>query len=204
MYSVYEEVYSELEIKKSKFICYIVNVNSEQDVQDFILKVKKEHPNARHSPYAYRLNNTERAYDDGEPSQTSGLPILNVLIQNKLTNTLAIVVRYFGGIKLGAGGLVRAYSSACANTVKIAKITKLIAAHKCIIKSEYSDVDKIKYILNQENIKVEDIKFERFVNFHISVADEKLGNLENKIKAYNHLIDFQVNESITLVTKSDD
>ena len=100
--------------KKSRFIANIFHVENIEQVEEQLNKIKKQHYSARHNCYAYRIIKNdmiiEKSSDDGEPGGTAGVPILNVLEKEKLTNVLAIVVRYFGGIKLGAGGLVRAYS----------------------------------------------------------------------------------------------
>ena len=107
----------ELEISKSRFIAYKKELTSLEEVKAFLLQLKKEHKKARHICYAYVYKNeivSEKCSDDGEPSGTAGYPILNVIKKKNLTNVLVAVVRYFGGIKLGAGGLTRAYTKACA------------------------------------------------------------------------------------------
>lgn len=109
-----------LEINKSKFFAYKYDLNSVDEVKDIINSLKKEHKKARHFCYAYVFNKdmiSEKCSDDGEPSGTAGYPILNVIKKKNLTNILVVVVRYFGGIKLGAGGLTRAYTKACAGVL---------------------------------------------------------------------------------------
>ena len=105
-----------IEIKKSKFIGYYYEINSTDEAKQIIEELKKEHKKARHIPYAYKVNNTAKKTDDKEPSGTCGTPILNVLERNNLNNHLLIIVRYFGGTKLGAGPLLRSYNK-CANDV---------------------------------------------------------------------------------------
>ena len=107
-----------LEIKKSKFIAYYYEVNSVEEIKEILEDLKKEHKKARHIPYAYKIDNNIKKSDDKEPSGTSGMPILNIIEKNNLNHTLIAVVRYFGGIKLGAGGLIRAYSNAAKEVVK--------------------------------------------------------------------------------------
>ena len=110
----------ELEINKSKFLAYKLELNSTEQVKPFIENLKKEHKKARHFCYAYVFNReivSEKCSDDGEPGGTAGYPILNVIKKKNLTNVLVAVVRYFGGIKLGAGGLTRAYTKACAGVL---------------------------------------------------------------------------------------
>ena len=110
-----------IEIKKSKFIGQLFNVSSQEEILSILQETKKEHKKATHICYAYRLSSpfSEKTFDDGEPSGTAGKPILNVLQKQDRHNCLLIVVRYFGGIKLGAGGLVRAYSKTASETLKI-------------------------------------------------------------------------------------
>jgi len=111
----------ELEISKSRFIAYKLDINSLEEVKPFLQQLKKEHKKARHICFAYVFNKdivSEKCSDDGEPGGTAGYPILNVIKKKNLTNTLVAVVRYFGGIKLGAGGLTRAYTKATAEVLK--------------------------------------------------------------------------------------
>ncbi len=107
-----------LEIKKSKFIAYYYEVDSTKEVKKILEDLKKEHKKARHIPYAYKIDQEIKKSDDKEPSGTSGMPILNILEKNNLNHTLIAVVRYFGGIKLGASGLIRAYSNAAKEVIK--------------------------------------------------------------------------------------
>lgn len=110
----------EIVINKSRFIAYRYDLNSINDVEDILSKLKKEHKKATHICYAYvysRDSVREKACDDGEPNGTAGYPILNVIKKKNLTNTFVAVVRYFGGIKLGAGGLTRAYTKATAEVL---------------------------------------------------------------------------------------
>ena len=112
-----------IEIKKSKFITYLHRTQDEQEAKDFLKAIKKEHPNANHHCTAMIIGNIMRSNDDGEPSQTAGHPMLDVLMHNEMQDILAVVVRYFGGIKLGTGGLVRAYSSSISQALKVATLT---------------------------------------------------------------------------------
>ena len=107
-----------LEIKKSKFIAYYYEVDAVEEVGKILEELKKEHKKARHIPYAYKIEGYIKKSDDKEPSGTSGMPILNIIDKNNLNHTLIAVVRYFGGIKLGAGGLVRAYSNSAKEVIK--------------------------------------------------------------------------------------
>ncbi len=106
------------EIKKSKFISYYYQIDNENDVKEILNNLKDEHKKARHIPYAYILNNTAGKSDDKEPKNTAGLPIYNLMIQNNLVNKAIFVVRYFGGTKLGAGNLLRAYLTTSKEVLK--------------------------------------------------------------------------------------
>lgn len=110
-----------IEIKKSKFIGYVYKVDNFSDIKNILDTLKVEHRKASHICYAYKLigdNYTEKAFDDGEPNGTAGKPILNVINKQNLSNIMIVVVRYFGGIKLGAGGLVRAYTKAASHALQ--------------------------------------------------------------------------------------
>ncbi len=109
---------SQIEIKKSKFIGLYYEVNSIDEVKIILEELKKEHKKARHMPYAYKIGNTAKKTDDKEPTNTAGLPIYNIIERKNLNNCLIVVIRYFGGIKLGAGGLLRAYSETANNVTK--------------------------------------------------------------------------------------
>lgn len=107
-----------LEIKKSKFIGLYYQVDTIEEIKTILEQLKKEHKKARHLPYAYKIDNLIKKSDDKEPSNTAGLPILNIIEKNNLNHVLIVVIRYFGGIKLGAGGLIRAYSNAAREVIK--------------------------------------------------------------------------------------
>ena len=106
------------EIKKSKFYAFNYSVDSTEEINTILDSLKKEHKKARHIVYAYKIDGIEKKYDDGEPSGTAGLPLYNIINKKKLNHILIVVVRYFGGIKLGAGGLLRAYNTAGSDVTK--------------------------------------------------------------------------------------
>ncbi len=111
----------EEEIKKSRFICHVKRVTSEEEAREFITSIKKEHYKANHNCSCFIIgenSDIKRSSDDGEPSGTAGVPMLTVLENNELTNVVAVVTRYFGGVKLGAGGLIRAYTEAVAKAIR--------------------------------------------------------------------------------------
>lgn len=199
MKSIVGEQVCEIEIKKSRFICYLANVNSEEEAKAYIANIKCEHPSAAHHCSAYRVGSIERASDDGEPSQTAGMPMLNVLTHNELVNTIAVVVRYFGGIKLGAGGLVRAYTDSVVTAIDEAEVASLTPGVRCKIKGTYSDIDKINYILKQVNIINYQVDYEQSVIFKVEMSKTKFDEVKTEIINYNHLIKFEDIEDIIVV-----
>ncbi len=199
MKSLIEEQITEIEIKKSRFICYLKNINNEAEAKQYIADLKRLHPQAAHHCSAYRVGSIERANDDGEPSQTAGMPMLNVLSHNDLINTIAVVVRYFGGVKLGAGGLVRAYSDSVVAAIDQAQIANLTPGYKLSIKAGYSDIDKINYILNQFGITDYQVEYGQVIIYSLSISELKYYDLEQRIKEFNHLIKIEIIENIIVV-----
>lgn len=152
MYTIKEDEKNELIINKSKFITHIYNVDNKEQINNILSKLKDEYKDATHYCYAYIIGNEKRFNDDKEPSHTAGMPILNVLEQKKLNNVLAVVIRYFGGIKLGAGGLVRAYSNSVSKALDKCKIISLLKEYKLRIEFSYEDIDSINYYLRDNKI----------------------------------------------------
>ena len=152
----------ELEIKKSIFLATLIPVKNEEEAQEAIAKMKKEKRDATHNCYAYRLG-TERFYeksgDDGEPQGTAGHPMLHVLQMNELTNTLAIVTRWFGGIKLGAGGLTRAYTQSLADAVKEADLVRYTPHEKYTVSFPYTTAGAFENHIKGTDIIVKDRQF---------------------------------------------
>ena len=152
MFTIKENVQDELIINKSKFLTYVYKINSVECVMNNLNNLKKIHKDASHYCYAYSLKNIKKASDDGEPLHTAGLPILNVIENKKLDNVLVVVVRYFGGIKLGAGGLVRAYTKETKNALIKAEITPIKEIKKVRITFDYNNVNYVNYLLKNNKI----------------------------------------------------
>lgn len=152
----------ELEIKKSIFLATLISVKNEEEAQEAIAKMKKEKRDATHNCSAYRIG-TERIYekssDDGEPQGTAGHPMLHVLQMNELTNTLAIVTRWFGGIKLGAGGLTRAYTQSLADAVKEADLVRYTPHEKYTVSFPYTTAGAFENHIKGTDIIVKDRQF---------------------------------------------
>lgn len=152
MFTIKNEEINEYIINKSKFISFSYKINNEKDAINKINEIKKIYKDATHVCYAYVTGNIKRFNDDNEPGGTAGMPILNVLDNKKLDNILVIVVRYFGGIKLGAGGLVRAYSNAANEVIKNNNIIPIKKIFKKRIVFDYSNINNVNYVLKDYDI----------------------------------------------------
>ena len=157
MYRLKENHVEEFEIKKSRFLCYVHRCESEVDARAYIAEIKKMHPNATHHCYAFIIgeqNEIQRSNDDGEPSGTAGVPMLEVLAKQKMQDIVAISVRYFGGIKLGAGGLIRAYAKSVALALQHATFTKRVTLQQYEISFSYELIGKIDYYMRQHDLPI--------------------------------------------------
>lgn len=161
-----------IEIKKSKFITYLHRTQDEQEAKDFLKVVKKEHPNANHHCTAMIIGNIVRSNDDGEPSQTAGHPMLDVLLHNQMQDILVIVVRYFGGIKLGTGGLVRAYSSSVQEALKQATLTQVTTLEEYQIQFSYDLIGKLDHFFRTQNIEIIEKEYDENVTYHFLVSSD--------------------------------
>ena len=161
MFTIVKDFRQEIVIEKSRFICTLKKVQSEAEAQEYIKTIKKEFWDATHNCSAYIVDDmAQRSSDDGEPSGTAGLPMLEVLRKNKLTNTAAVVTRYFGGIKLGAGGLVRAYTNSVAEAVKATGIAQKVLVSKFSFIYDLNEVGKILNILYQQQLfEIADVEY---------------------------------------------
>ena len=161
MFTIVKDFRQEIVIEKSRFICTLKKVNSEAEAQEFIKAIKKEFWDATHNCSAYIVDEmAQRSSDDGEPSGTAGLPMLEVLRKNKLSNTAAVVTRYFGGIKLGAGGLVRAYTNSVAEAVRATGVAQKVLVSRFSFMYDLNDVGKILNILYQQQLfEIADVEY---------------------------------------------
>ena len=155
MYTITEETIFEYEIKKSKFISRLYPVNSVEEANEYLRLIRKKHYDATHNCYSYIIgeNGEEiKQSDDNEPSQTAGVVILDALKKNQMTNVICIVTRYFGGIKLGAGGLIRAYSFMTSEAIKISKLHEIIPYVNLKIKFNYNISNEVFKIMTTYEI----------------------------------------------------
>lgn len=176
MRTIKNNTINEIIIKNSRFICLLIKINS-VDINDILDKIKSDYPKATHYCYAYLYNDIQRFNDDGEPGGTAGMPILNVLLKEELSNVLCVVIRYFGGIKLGAGGLVRAYTKSVTECLKVTNLMDLEEGYKVRLKFNYNDEKQVKYLLKDSNILNE--KYDLDVEYLVLVNNDVLDNLKN-------------------------
>ena len=161
--------------KKSKFIAHIFNVESEQQAAAIIAEVKKKYWDARHNCYAYILGNKgeiQRFSDDGEPSGTAGKPILEVLSGNECSNCLCIVTRYFGGVLLGTGGLIRAYTSASKEALDDCLTGELVEGVHAYLDADYNYVGKIQHLCTQYDITIVNTEYSDNVIFELMMEKQ--------------------------------
>lgn len=182
MYTIKNNSINEIIIKNSKFITLLYKVYSQEDIKNYLKEVKYLYPNATHYCYAYILNNEKRSSDDGEPSGTAGTPILNILESNNLNYVLSIVVRYFGGIKLGSSGLIRAYSRSVKETIKENTLTKLIEGINVNITFSWSNIKQIDYLLKDQLINKKE--YLDNITYNISIPINILDTLKNYLISY--------------------
>ena len=164
-------------INKSKFITNIFCVDNLDEINNYLEQIKNKYKDATHHCYAYILDNTKRFNDDNEPSGTAGMPILDCLEKNNLNHVLCIVTRYFGGIKLGAGGLVRAYSNSVSNALNNTEKLELIDGYQALIKFSYNKTDEINKLLDGYEIINKD--FNNDVEYIVNIDKVLLEKLEN-------------------------
>lgn len=175
---------AELEIKKSRFLCSIAQVTDETEARQFIANVAQQNPKANHNCYAYMIgddNHIQRESDDGEPSGTAGVPILNVLQQENLHNLVAVVTRYFGGIKLGAGGLIRAYSNSASNGIREIGIVERVIQTELQLVTDYSSYEKLAYYLKKNDLNSDPPEFSVIVKLSIYVDKDSIETIKSDI-----------------------
>lgn len=174
----------EIEEKKSRFIACIKPVTSESEATEFIAAKKKEYWDARHNCSAFVIgehNEITRCNDDGEPAQTAGRPMLDILLRENIHNCVVVVTRYFGGVLLGTGGLVRAYQGAVLEGLKNCEIIEPAEGYPTTIATDYNGYGKIEYILRDNNIQILKTDFGADVSIETVVPVELKGKIETAI-----------------------
>lgn len=185
--------------RRSEFIAYICPVHTNDEAVQFINEIKAMHRKATHNVYAYILrdNKITRYSDDGEPQGTAGVPVLDILQKNSLTDVCCVVTRYFGGILLGGGGLVRAYSTAAKTAVEEAQVMDMHECYKVIITMDYNLYSKVSYLLPQYEVKELSSKFEDSISLELLVKEEHYSPLKDKlIDVSNGKIDIVESEKL--------
>ncbi|MFD1361696.1 YigZ family protein [Lentibacillus salinarum] len=173
-YTVKKEDFDQTIIQKSRFIGYVKRVETEEEAQAFIQKIKKKHHDATHNCSAYMVgehNQFQKANDDGEPSGTAGVPILEVLKKQELKDTAVVVTRYFGGIKLGAGGLIRAYSSTTSQALQTAGVVQRRLMKGFSVVVDYALLGKLENALRNAEYVLDSINYLDKVTFIVYVPD---------------------------------
>lgn len=171
---VYQGASAEIVEKKSRFIADVFPVSTEEEALEVLEKVKKQYWDARHHCWAYVIGEQqvqERCSDDGEPSGTAGKPILEVIRGQKLHNVLVVVTRYFGGTLLGTGGLVRAYTQASQEGLALSTIITRMTGFKLKIRTDYTGIGKIQYLLGQKGIPVYESEYTEKVALSVLIPE---------------------------------
>ena len=179
MYTIKQNSFNEFIVKNSKFISLSFKVDSINEVTDILNSIKLEYEHATHYTYAYLIDGFCKYDDDNEPSKTSGFQILDLLEKRQLIHILCVVVRYFGGIKLGVGGLSRAYRKAANDVLLKSGIIELVDAYKVLLSFDYKNVKDVDYLL--KNAKIIDKKFNDKVEYTFIISKNDI----KKIEEYN-------------------
>ncbi len=194
-YTIKDECSAEIIEKKSKFICNVFHVESVQEAEDKLNIIRKKYHDARHNCYVYKVVEEDafKASDDGEPSGTAGVPMLNIVNGRNLSNILVVVTRYFGGILLGTGGLVRAYSLATTTALDDSNIIKQEMGLEASFNVEYKELEEVRYHLKNRNIVISGQEYLENVKVFVEGREEDILKLQNeKLSERVELKDFVV------------
>lgn len=185
MYSIKSNIENTLIIKKSKFITKLYYVNDINEIKNILDNINKEYNDSTHICYAYILDNIEKCNDDNEPNNTAGMPMLNVLKKKNLNHILAIVIRYFGGIKLGVGGLTRAYSNSIIEALNLIQIVELKNYYLIEMEFIYDQLKLVDYILTDKNIIEK--AFNETIIYKFYLDEDELSFISNLEKISLHI-----------------
>ncbi len=174
---------SEFVEKRSRFIGYCKPVTTEQEAVDFINSKRSEHWNATHNVYAYSLRegNIKRYSDDGEPSGTAGMPMLDVITKNEIYDVCIVVTRYFGGVLLGTGGLVRAYSQGAKAALEAGEVVLMQSCLMCELQCSYNQYGKVSSLIMEIGAEIDDTVFEADVVIKFHIKPEELDRLNKQL-----------------------
>lgn len=195
MKTILDSYESLLEIERSSFYSFLFPIEDENHAKRIIEEIRKKHPKASHCCYAYKVGPFQKSSDDGEPKGTAGRPLMDVLLKNELDNTLLIVVRYFGGIKLGAGRLLRTYVDSAMLSINKARIYNVCEAYSYKLTLSHSHYDLLLRHLLKNEVDIDDTSFEEEIIMEVSSLNDieelinslfhsqiKIERLEKKIK----------------------
>ena len=186
------DVESEIVEKKSRFIANIFYVENENEAEQKIKEIRKKYFDAKHHCFAYSIYDENqiisRFSDDGEPSGTAGSPMLNILNSENIKNVVVIVTRYFGGILLGTGGLLRAYTGSLQDAIAKAQIVNKDLGLIANAVVTYSDFEKLKYFFKNQGINIINEEYEQDVKVHFEITEEKYNYIMNKREEFNFKI----------------
>ena len=189
MITIKDYIQSEIVEKKSKFIANIFFIESVEEAENKIKEIKKKYHDARHNCSSYRVLEegkiVEKSSDDGEPSGTAGGPMLNILQKRDLVNVVVIVTRYFGGILLGTGGLVRAYSDVTQNAIEEAEKQEIILGKEFEVKVDYSSLEKLKYYARINSINISKIEYGNEITCILQISNENIDKFLEDIEKKN-------------------
>jgi uncharacterized YigZ family protein len=174
----------ELEIRKSRFICQLARASSDEDARAFIAEVKKRHWDANHNCSAYIVGDRgdiQRTSDDGEPSGTAGVPMLNVLLKRELTDTVAVVTRYFGGVKLGAGGLIRAYGQAVSDAINDVGIVVRKELSQVAVTAGFEDAGRLENAFRADGREPDDVAYGERVTILLTLDPADVPDFEASV-----------------------
>lgn len=179
-------VTARLEIKKSEFIAYAYPVTSREQAMFHVEQLRKKHPDARHWCWAYIIGDPENTTsagfdDDGEPNGTAGRPILNVLQHKSIGNIIIIVVRYFGGIKLGAGGLTRAYAGSAQAAVDKMTLQPFVPMEQIKILADFATEAQCRYVVEDLNGHIDDVEYSKQVTLTVTIAEQDIEALKERL-----------------------
>jgi uncharacterized YigZ family protein len=195
MKSIQKQIKTEIVINKSHFINYTLPIKDVIEANQVLDTLKEQYKDANHHCYAYILGhnqNIQKYSDDGEPSKTAGIPLLDVLQKNNLTNVITVTIRYFGGIKLGAGGLVRAYSKSCANSILEAKFTHLTELSLLELIIPFDQIGHVEKFI-REDYDLKTTNYDTHVHYQIELET-------NQVEACKQFFLEQTNGNIEFIT----
>ncbi len=184
--TISENTSAQIVEKKSKFIANIYYVQTQEEIENILKEIRKKYYDAKHNCYAYSILTKDglvnKMSDDGEPSGSAGAPMLNIITKNELTNILVVVTRYFGGILLGTGGLVKAYSEATISALKKAKIVNEEIGYEIEVTISYNEWEKFKYYCEKNNINIINVIYDEKIKSRIEITNIEKTKINELIK----------------------